>query len=305
MRSSKGSRRVGSSWARLPASFRTRSSIPSSTRTCAKRWRTETRLFVADQLRQDRSVADLLLADYTFANDRLAQHYGIPNVYGSHYRPVKFNDRPPRRIARPGEHPVGDLVSQSHVGRDARTLAAGEHARRAAATAAARRAGAQGAWRRRAAEVAARADGSASQESRVRLLPSANGSARLYAREFRCGRQVAQRGRWRARRSGCVACRTARSFAGVEGLRDISGRAQGRLRQNAQRKLLAYAMGRGIEYYDQPAIRKIARDAAAKDYRWSSVILGVVNSTPFSAPAAEARREAAERPRAAVGPREQ
>ncbi|RPI51167.1 MAG: DUF1592 domain-containing protein, partial [Acidobacteria bacterium] len=54
---------------------------------------TETRLFVADQIKQDRSVLDLLLADYTFANDRLAKHYGIPNVYGSHYRPVKFADR--------------------------------------------------------------------------------------------------------------------------------------------------------------------------------------------------------------------
>jgi Protein of unknown function (DUF1585) len=64
-------------------------------------------------------------------------------------------------------------------------------------------------------------------------------------------------------------------------------------------------MGRGIEYYDQPAIRKIARDASAKDYRWSSVILGVVNSTPFSAPAAESRREAAGRPRSAVASRDQ
>ena len=54
---------------------------------------TETRLFVRDQLRQDKSVTDLLLADYTFANDRLAKHYGIPDVYGSHYRPVKFTDR--------------------------------------------------------------------------------------------------------------------------------------------------------------------------------------------------------------------
>ena len=53
----------------------------------------ETRLFIGDQLKQDRSVTDLLLADYTFANDRLARHYGIQNVYGSHYRPVKLSDR--------------------------------------------------------------------------------------------------------------------------------------------------------------------------------------------------------------------
>ena len=47
-------------------------------------------------------------------------------------------------------------------------------------------------------------------------------------------------------------------------------------------KLLAYAIGRGLEYYDQPAVRKIARDAAQNEYRWSSVIAGIVNSTPFS-----------------------
>jgi hypothetical protein len=47
-------------------------------------------------------------------------------------------------------------------------------------------------------------------------------------------------------------------------------------------KLLAYAVGRGLEYYDQPAVRKIARDAAQSDYRWSAIITGIVNSTPFS-----------------------
>jgi hypothetical protein len=47
-------------------------------------------------------------------------------------------------------------------------------------------------------------------------------------------------------------------------------------------KLLAYAIGRGLEYYDQPAVRKLARDAAQKDYRWSSIIAGIVTSTPFS-----------------------
>ena len=84
----------------------------------------ETQLFVADQLRQDRSVADLLLADYTFANDRLAQHYGIPNVYGSHYRPVKFSDR--RRGGLLGQASVLSVTSypESHVGRDPRPLAA-------------------------------------------------------------------------------------------------------------------------------------------------------------------------------------
>ena len=57
-------------------------------------------------------------------------------------------------------------------------------------------------------------------------------------------------------------------------------------------KLLAYAIGRGLDYYDQPAVRKIARDAAQHDYRWSSIISGIVNSTPFrmSVAASEAGR---------------
>jgi hypothetical protein len=71
------------------------------------------------------------------------------------------------------------------------------------------------------------------------------------------------------------------SFAGVEGLRTYLTEHKEDFARTLSAKLLSYALGRGIEYYDQPAIRKIAREAAAKDYRWSSVILGVVNSPSF------------------------
>jgi hypothetical protein len=54
------------------------------------------------------------------------------------------------------------------------------------------------------------------------------------------------------------------------------------------RKLTTYALGRGVEYYDMPAVRKIVRDAAADGYRWSSLILGIVESTPFQMRAASA-----------------
>ena len=80
-------------------------------------------------------------------------------------------------------------------------------------------------------------------------------------------------------------------FAGIEGLRTYLAENKEDFVRTLSGKLLAYAIGRGIEYYDQPAIRKIARDAAASDYRWSSVILGIVNSTPFSgAPGASTGR---------------
>ena len=80
-------------------------------------------------------------------------------------------------------------------------------------------------------------------------------------------------------------------FAGVEGLRTYMADHKEDFVRTLGSKLLTYAIGRGIEHYDQPAIRKIARDAAKNDYRWSSVILGVVTSTPFRASAAEARSE--------------
>jgi hypothetical protein len=94
-------------------------------------------------------------------------------------------------------------------------------------------------------------------------------------------------GKWRGEADGVTVDSRAEmpdgsQLAGVEGLRAYLADNKEDFVRALGGKLLAYAMGRGIEYHDQPAIRKIARDAAAKDYRWSAVILGVVNSTPFS-----------------------
>ena len=79
-------------------------SFPDSTTTCARRFRRETELFLDSQLRDDRSVDRSADANYTFVNERLARHYGIPNVYGSHFRRVTLARRPPGRTARPGQH---------------------------------------------------------------------------------------------------------------------------------------------------------------------------------------------------------
>ena len=153
--------------------------------------REETRLFLAGQMREDRSVVDLLTADYTFVNERLARHYGIPNVYGSHFRRVTFTDGV--RGGLLGQASV--LTVTSYPNRTSPVVRGrwllDEHAGRAAAAAAARRARAEGTWRRRSAAVAARADGSAPEEPGVRVVPCAHGSARLFARELRRARQVA------------------------------------------------------------------------------------------------------------------
>ena len=101
----------------------------------------ETELFVDSQLRDDRSVVNLLTADYTFVNERLARHYGIPNVYGSHFRRVTLPDETRRGLLGHGSI----LMVTSYATRTSPVVrgqvAAREHPRCAAAGAAARRAG--------------------------------------------------------------------------------------------------------------------------------------------------------------------
>ena len=74
----------------------------------------ETELFFDSLVREDRSVLDLLTADYTFVNERLARHYGIPNVTGNEFRRVTVPRRSPRP-ARPGQHPDAHLGRRSHL----------------------------------------------------------------------------------------------------------------------------------------------------------------------------------------------
>ena len=256
----------------------------SSTRTCATRWSRRRSCSSRSQIAATTAASsELLTANYSFLNERLATHYGIPNVYGNHFRRVTFADGV--RGGLLGQASILTVTSypQPHVGRDARPMAAREPARRAAAAAAARRAGAEGSGRGRRAAIASRADGGAPEESRVRVVPSADGSARVCAGEFR------RRSASGAPSSDGERDRRVRVVARRHAVRRRAraarapGEPPGRLRADASReKLLAYAIGRGLEYYDQPAVRKIARDAARHDYRWSSIISGIVNSTPFS-----------------------
>jgi hypothetical protein len=71
------------------------------------------------------------------------------------------------------------------------------------------------------------------------------------------------------------------SFEGIAGLRNLLVSHKEDYVRTLAEKLLAYSVGRGIEYYDRPAIRKIARESAPADYRWSSIVLGIVRSQPF------------------------
>ena len=111
----------------------------------------ETSLFFESIMREDRNVLDLLTADYTFVNERLARHYGIPNVYGSQFRRVTHCRRKPPRPARAGFGARRDVLSESDVAGAARQVHPRKHPRHAAAVAARQRAAAQGNGRRRQA----------------------------------------------------------------------------------------------------------------------------------------------------------
>ena len=109
----------------------TSSSSRTSTTTCATPSARETELLFEHIVREDRSVLELLTADYTFVDERLAKHYGMPGVYGSEFRRVPVaNDAPPG-LARPRQHPARHVATRTHVARATRRLGAREHRRRA------------------------------------------------------------------------------------------------------------------------------------------------------------------------------
>ena len=215
-------------------------------------FRQETRLFVGSQLREDRSVADLLTANYTYVNERLARHYRIPNVYGSHFRRVTFTDG--KRGGLLGQGSI--LTVTSYPNRTSPVL--------------------RGRWlldnvlgapppppppdvpllegerRRRAGDVHPRADGGAPQESLVRRLPRAHGSARVLAREFRRARQMAHVHRRRSPIDASASLPDGTTFEGIAGLRQLVADHREDFARTFTQKLLAYALGRSIEAHDCP-----------------------------------------------------
>jgi Protein of unknown function (DUF1592)/Protein of unknown function (DUF1588)/Protein of unknown function (DUF1585)/Protein of unknown function (DUF1587)/Protein of unknown function (DUF1595)/Planctomycete cytochrome C len=241
----------------------------------------ETRLFVRSQMREDRSVVDLLTAKYTYLNDRLAEHYGIPNVYGSRFRRVALTD-----------DERGGLLGQASV------LSVTAYPNRTSVTI-------RGRW------LLANLLGSpppppppniptlkeAGEDGQPRALRE---RMEMHRRNPVCA-SCHQRmdplgfalenfdadGKWRTEADGVKVDASASlpdgtQFDGVKGLRELLVSHKDDFVRTFTAKLLSYAIGRGAAYYDQPAIRKITRDAARDDYRWSSIISGIVNSVPFT-----------------------
>ena len=135
--------RFGAQWLRLQDIKKNRPDpllFPQWDDTLADAFRRETELFFDSIVREDRNVLDLLTADYTFVNERIAKHYGIPNVMGNQFRRVRCPTEPRRGILGHGSVLQLDLGRRSHVAGAARQVGDGSAARDAAAAAAAERA---------------------------------------------------------------------------------------------------------------------------------------------------------------------
>ena len=240
----------------------------------------ETHLFMVSQLRADRSVTELLTADYSFLNERLATHYGIPDVYGNHFRRVTFKDAV--RGGLLGQASVLSVTSyptRTSVVIRGRWLLANilgtPPPPPPANVPALEEAGANGQPR--------------SLRERMELHRANPVCASCHQRMDPLGFALENfdaLGGWRAEAYGVPVDASASlpdgtHFEGVTGLRTLlEGREEDFLR-TVTGKLLGYAMGRGLEYTDLPAVRQIVRDAAPNEFRWSSIVLGIVRSAPF------------------------
>ena len=241
----------------------------------------ETELFLDSQLREDRSVIDLLSADYTFLNERLAQHYQIPGIYGSRFRRVTLEDE--RRGGLLGMGSV--LMVTSYGNRTSPVLRAKWVLENILGTPPPPPPGDVPPF-----PPEAGADGQP-RSVRERLAQHrqnpmcANCHAPMDPLGFALENFDAV-GKWRTLdanapidASGVLVDGT--SFTGPAELRRVLLDRRAQVVQTVAEKLLTYAIGRGLESYDAPVVRRISRQAASADYRWSSLVLEIVNSTPF------------------------
>jgi hypothetical protein len=242
--------------------------------------RRETEMLFDSVVREDRNVLDLLTADYTFVNERLARHYGIPDIYGSRFRRV-----PVTADARRG------LLGQASI------LAVTSHAERTSPVVRGKfilenilgtpvpppppdvpvlKEAAEGEHPKTMRE----------QMEEHRANPSCATCHKVMDPIGFALENFDAVGTWRAKdgdnaidASGQLADGT--SINGVTGLRDAITSHPDLFASTLAEKLLTYGLGRGLDYYDMPVVRKIVRDAARDNYKFSSIVMGIVRSTPF------------------------
>ncbi|RPI56881.1 MAG: DUF1592 domain-containing protein [Acidobacteria bacterium] len=245
-------------------------------------FRRETELFTGSILKEDRSLLELLTASYTFVNERLARHYGIPHIRGAHFRRVERTDDRRRGIL--GHGSVLAVTSYPH-----RTSPV-----------------VRGKWILEnllgtplpppppdvpaLVEKPNPADESLPMRARIAQHRANPACASCHATMDPLGLSLENFdmvGRWRSVDEALMAIDASgvlpdgTRFEGPAGLRAILLKDPDRFVRTFTEKMLTYALGRGLEHYDMPAVRKIAREAAKQHYRASSLITGIVTSRPF------------------------
>ncbi len=245
-------------------------------------FRKEMAMFVESVIREDRSVLDLLTADYTFVNERLALHYRIPNVRGDQFRRVTLTD--PNRFGLLGKG--GVLLATSYANRTAPVI--------------------RGAWILEnilgTPPAAPPPDVEAFQENKdgekaktIRAImeqhrskPTCNACHGVRDPLGFALENFDAIGEWRAQDrwagtpidpSGVLIDGT--KVSGPADLRKALVKRGPQFVQTLTEKLMTYALGRSVEYYDMPTVRQIVRDAARENYRFSSLVMGIVKSAPF------------------------
>jgi len=243
----------------------------------------ETRLFLADQLASDRPVPELVTADYSFLNDRLAKHYGVAGVYGSHFRRVSFAGTDYDGVR-------GGLLGQASV------LTATSYPNRTSPVL-------RGRWLLDTVlgspppppppDVPTLEQASPGRVLNQREQMEAHrknpACATCHVRMDPLGFSLEQfdaLGQWRlATGAGPIDASAmlpdGSRFDGARGLRAFLAGHRDDFVRTFTEKLLAYALGRGLEPTDMPAVRRIVRDAAGQRHQWSSIVNGIVASVPF------------------------
>jgi hypothetical protein len=249
-------------------------------------FRRETELLFASIVREDRSILDLLTADYTYLNERLAQHYGIPNVYGSQFRRVTLGPEFDMRRGLLGHG--SQLTVSSQPGRTSPVQ--------------------RGKWFMqtflgvsppspppgvviRIASTEKDAHGGAKQSMRQQMQehrttePCKSCHKIMDPIGFTLENFDAI-GAWRTEDGGAPVDATGElvdgtQMDGVASLREVAIRYSPQFVRVATEKLLTYGLGRGAEHFDMPLVRSIVREAAPTSYRFSSLVLGVVKSRQF------------------------
>ena len=252
-------------------------------------FRQETELFVGNSIREDLSLLQLLSADYTFANERLARFYGIPGVYGSR----------PRRVTLPNPEERGGLLGHGGL------MAITAYPDRTSPVL-------RGKWLldnilgAEPPPPPANVDTSLDQGADVSQL-SIRERLERHREDPLCAschsiidplgfalENFDAVGAWRATDARGLPVDTEGTWpsgtelGGVAALRDLLLEYDAQFVGTVTEKLMSYALGRPLEYFDQPTVRRIVRSAGENDYRWSSIVLGIATSPAFLKRRAEA-----------------